>query len=147
MIRMSRYLIGGGFCWMFLWTIFGGLLGAKINASAVAADPSWLSSWERTLFRTAHAHMGTMALTVILAGLALPRLGALAKDLKLNWAVALLCLGPVFFGTGLILEALRPPNPEAFHWPMVVTVLGAFGYMIAIAQFGVAFLIAARRET
>jgi hypothetical protein len=139
--------MGLGFLWMFVWALIGGLLGAKVNTSAIAADPSWLQSWERTLFRTAHAHMSTMGLTLVVAALALPRLGEMAKGRAAKLAMAFLCFSPPVFAAGLIMEGLNPPVASNISFYFVVTIIGGFGYFMGLALIGCLALVSGRRGT
>lgn len=146
MRSFSRFLIGFGFVWMTLWAIFGSLLGAKINASLLSEDTTWLGSVQRDLFRTAHAHMNSMASVMILMGLT----AISAKHFASQQVIVRICLlalfGMVFFGVGLTLEAFIPASRGVVPWPVVVSALGGIVYLLSIGFWGVLFLVGAKQK-
>lgn len=140
--RLSRFLIGFGFFWMLFWAVIGGLLAAKINATMLAAETSWLQSLNRTLLRSAHAHMNAMGLSLVVMGLCVPaalRLCSLKTGERL---AALAVVGVVLFGTGLMCEAYFPIQQGI--WPALITVIGGFFYMISLSGLSIIFLSGAR---
>lgn len=146
MRAFSRFLIGFGFIWMTLWAILGSLLGAKINASLLSEDTTWLGSVQRDLFRTAHAHMNSMASVVVLLGLT----AISAKRFASQKLVVKICLsalfGMVLFGIGLTLEAFIPTRRGVMAWPVVVSALGGIVYLLSIGFWGVLFLAGAKQK-
>lgn len=144
MNRLSRFLIGFGFFWMLFWAVIGGLLGAKINATMLAAETSWLQSLNRTLLRSAHAHMNAMGLSLVVMGLCVPaalRLCSLKTGQRLGGAAV---VGVALFGIGMMCEAYFPIQEGI--WPALITVVGGFFYMVALTGLSVVFLSGAQRS-
>lgn len=129
---------------MLFWAVIGGLLGAKINATMLAAETSWLQSLNRTLLRSAHAHMNAMGLSLVVLGLCVPaalRLCSLKTGERLSAAAV---VGVVLFGVGMLCEAYVPIHDAL--WPAIVTVIGGFFYMVALTGVSVIFLTGAMRS-
>ena len=146
MSAFSRFLIGFGFVWMTLWAIVGSLLGAKINAAIMAGDNTWIASIERSLFRTAHAHMNSMAVVVVLLGLTFVPAQHFASRKTLVRAAAAAVVGVVVFGLGLSLEAFFPPQRGELAWPAAVSALGGIAYILSVGFWGMLFLVGARQK-
>lgn len=135
MIRISKMLIASGFFWMLLWAVVGGLMGATLHASTLAADTSWLESWERMLIRTAHAHMNSMGMSLILMGLVAPRAARPVGDKLLLLASRLALVSVPVFGFGLLVEAFHPPGSAFFPLVVAVVALAGTGYIVALGSF------------
>lgn len=136
----SRILLGAGFSWIAVWAIFGSLLGAKINSVIVSVDLAWLNSWGRTLLRSAHAHMNGMGITLVLVGLAIPKLQEIVSSYFIKWISLLLLVSIPVFGFGLCFEAFVTPEVGKLRWISVVTALGAVGYILSISVVAAIFL-------
>lgn len=145
LIRLSRFLIGIGFFWMLFWTVIGGLLGAKINATIIASETSWLESLNRTLLRSAHAHMNTMGMSLILMGLCANNALKICSLKTTQWLAGVSLVGVFLFGLGLICEAYVSVI-DGNIWPSLVTILGGFLYMLGLAGWGTVFFTASRRR-
>lgn len=145
MPRFSRFLIGFGFAWMALWAIFGSLLGARINAAILAGEDAYVQSWARTLFRTAHAHMNSMAMAVVLIGLTFVPARRLASQRTLIRAAGASVVGMVVFGCGMTLEAFFPPARGAISWAAAMSAVGGIAYILAVGAWGALFLFGTRR--
>jgi hypothetical protein len=137
-LKLRATLIGFGFLWISLWAIAGSLMGYKINEEIVAGQIEWLSSLQRTLLRSTHAHMNTMALLSICAGLAAPFLSReLGEKLTVKLGLGLIvCI--VVFGSGMALEVIFPPSQGHFSNGAIVTALGGSGFILINLIFGIA---------
>lgn len=140
MPKIARTLVGFGFIWMSTWAMFGALLGARLNQALLTEDSTWLGGLQRTLFRTAHAHMNSMSLTLIVLGLSYvaARRRASEKTLVISCIGAL--AGTVVFGTGLLLEAFFPPTRGAIPWASAVSAVGGVVHILALGLWGIIFL-------
>jgi hypothetical protein len=145
-MRLSRFLIGTGFSWMMFWSIAGSLIGARINLVASSAETTWLQSWERTLLRTAHAHMNLMSITLILMGLTYVQALGLGGQKLVSKTCAFACASLPIFGLGLVLEAYFPPQSGSVSLVTAVTALGGIVYILCIAIWGALFLFGAMRK-
>ena len=138
--KLRATLIGFGFLWISFWAILGSLMGYKINEEIVAGQTEWLSSVQRDLLRSTHAHMNTMAILCIATGLSLPFFcRALGLGLALRVCLAL-PISVVVFGCGMGLEALLPSAQGNFSEAMFVTALGGSAFILICLVLGVAAL-------
>ena len=140
MPKIARTLVGFGFIWMSTWAMFGALLGARLNQALLTEDTTWLDGLQRTLFRTAHAHMNSMSLTLIVLGLSYvaARRRASEKTLVISSVGAL--AGTVVFGLGLLFEAFFPPTRGAIPWASAVSAVGGVVHILALGLWGIIFL-------
>lgn len=140
MPKIARTLVGFGFIWMSAWAMFGALLGAKLNQALLTEDTSWLNGLQRTLFRTAHAHMNSMSLTLIALGLSYMAARRRASE-KTVVGCALCALGgTVVFGIGLLLEAFSPPTRGQIPWASALSAVGGVVHILALGLWGIIFL-------
>ena len=143
MQKFKLFFVGCGFFWIFLWSVFGSLLGAKINLLIVTNQNStWFGSLEQSLLTAAHAHMNSMSITLILMGLSMTYLQGLfsTKIIKIVSATNLISI-PVF-GLSMMMEAFHPPVVNAFSpWTFLVA-LGGILYMMTMAIWSGFFFLA-----
>ncbi|NBO38505.1 hypothetical protein EBU99_07965 [bacterium] len=144
MPKIARTLVGFGFLWMSSWEIFGALLGARLNKALLQEDSAWLAGLQRTLLRSAHAHMNAMSLTLIALGLSYLAARRRASQRTLNGCAWGALLGTVVFGSGLALEAFFPATRGEIPWAAAVSALGGVVHLLAVGLWGVIFLGAAR---
>ncbi len=134
MQRLKFFMIGFGFFWMFLWAVIGSLLGAKLNhIYATGSNVSWLHSVEKSLIKTAHAHMNSMAMTTILMGLCLPPLAGYIPTKWIKFTIISHLLSLPLFGFGLLLEAFYPTQIGQLSILLFVKSMGAILFMISLA--------------
>lgn len=145
--RARFLLLGMGFGWMLLWSLLGALQAFDIHEAATSVDPEWLQGWERELLRSAHAHMNSMAMWLVLQGLSLP---LLARQLPPAWigpCCAISVLSLPLFGAGLVLQSRQVPRVGEFYWQALVSGAGAFlFYAVLLVWSAASLLAAARRE-
>lgn len=146
MNRLSRFLVGFGFFWFTVWSVIGSLIGARLNTTAASIDTAWLASWERMLLRTAHAHMNTMAIVLVLMGLSLRHM---LRTVTAPWLtrISLVAVASVVvFGCGLVLEAFNPPGPGHIPLTTAITALGGIGFICCMGFWGSVFLYESTRN-
>ena len=142
--KLKRFLIGSGFFWIFSWSVFGSLIGAKINLIlATQANVTWLQSVQRSLLTTAHAHMNNMSVTLILMALSLN----LIREFVSEKIIRLICVTNLIsiplFGIGLLFEACYPTTQGSFSSWTVLVAVGGIAYMITILLWSVFFMLGA----
>ena len=140
MPKIARTLVGFGFIWMSAWAMFGALLGARLNQALLTEDTAWLTGLQRTLFRTAHAHMNSMSLTLIALGLSYMAARRRASEKTLVVCSLSALGGTVVFGLGLLLEAFSPPTRGAIPWASAVSAVGGVVHILALGLWGLVFL-------
>ena len=140
MPKIARTLVGFGFLWMSLWATFGALLGARLNRALMTEDTHWLGSLQRSLLRSAHAHMNMMSLALIAIGLSYVAARRRAPERTLVVAALSALVGTVVFGCGLLLEAFFPPTRGSIPWASALTAVGGVVYLLAVGLWGVVFL-------
>jgi hypothetical protein len=139
-------LIAFGFLWMALWAVFGSLLGYRLQEEIIAGQSNWVDSLERSLMRSAHAHMNSMALVAIVTGLVLPIVGRTLSARTLG-VVSLALPGSIaVFGAGLVWEAFAPPQAGVSSMGSIVAALGGSVFIIIVFCVGVATLWSSRRR-
>lgn len=122
-----------GFAWIFIWSVLGGLLGAQVNRIAASAETSWLQSWQRMLLRTAHAHMNSMGVILVLMGLVSLRVASSQNRKILNLALNCALVGIPIFGFGLLCEAYNAPTASGMSLAAGITVAGGCLYLASLA--------------
>lgn len=147
MPKIARTLVGFGFIWMSAWAMFGALLGARLNQALLTEDASWLNGLQRSLFRTAHAHMNSMSLTLIALGLSYMAARRRASEKTLVACSMSALGGTVVFGIGLLLEAFSPPTRGEIPWASAVSALGGVVHILALGLWGIIFLGRAPHQT
>ncbi|APJ02822.1 hypothetical protein [Silvanigrella aquatica] len=147
MQKFKMMVIGLGFFWIFTWCIFGSILGSQLEAlSPSFIEPSSYMVWQRTLLRSAHAHMNSMGITTILIGLSLIYIRGTISDRKLKGIVIFNLVSIPIFGTGIVLEAFFPTVIGKFS---LVTSLSAFGgivYILTMAIWSALFLFSSLKK-
>lgn len=146
MPKIARTLVGFGFLWMAAWAMFGALLGARLNQALLTEDATWLDGLQRTLFRTAHAHMNSMSLTLIAMGLSYLAARRRAPEKTLTLCCLSALVGTVVFGAGLLLEAFFPPTRGVIPWASAVSALGGVVHILALGLWGIVFIGRAPRS-
>lgn len=144
MNKFGKFLIGFGFLWLALWGLFGSLLGVQVTNVATSISTEWLSSWERVLLRTAHSHMNSMAIVIILMGVVIRPMGH--KTFVLARFAALTLLSVIVFGGGLVYEAFAFAEGPQWSVATALVGLGATGYIVGTIAFGSYFIAGALRK-
>lgn len=147
MPKIARTLVGFGFIWISAWATFGALLGARLNQAIINEDKIWLESLQRSLLRSAHAHMNSMALALIALGLSYMAARRRASERTLVLGAVGALGGTIVFGAGLLLEAFFPPTRGQIPWASALTAIGGVVHLLAIGLWGIIFLGPARRRT
>jgi len=143
--KLSYFMVGFGFLWNMLFSIFGALLGARIHEALQRQDTVWMASWEERLMRSAHAHMGTCALMLIFMGLTLvPLQSVYPVGLLKVVAFGAMASVPVF-GCGLIWQAWSGPVVDLWEGPTALSALGGIVYIVCVGVWGLGFVHKARR--
>lgn len=140
MPKIARTLVGFGFLWMSTWATFGALLGARLNQAILNEETPWLNSLQRSLLRSAHAHMNGMALALIALGLSYMAARRRASERTLITCSLGALFGTVVFGGGLLLEAFFPPTRGQIPWASALTAVGGVVHLLAIGLWGIIFL-------
>ena len=100
--KYKLFLIGIGFFWIFSWCIFGSILGAEVKLlNSTAVTPSEFMIWQRTLLRSAHAHMNSMGITTILIGLSIPHIKNMISEKKIKMIILTNLVSIPIFGFGI----------------------------------------------
>jgi hypothetical protein len=146
MPKIARTLVGFGFIWMSFWAMFGALLGARLNRALLTEDTGWLGSLQRSLLRTAHAHMNIMSLAIIAIGLSYVAARRRAAERTLVSAAAGALAGTIVFGAGLLLEAFFPPQRGSIPWASALSAVGGIVYILAVGLWGMIFLAGSRND-
>jgi hypothetical protein len=145
MKKLSFVFVGIGFIWLSLWSLFGGLIGAKLQTFDHAADKIWMSSLSRELVRSLHAHMNAFGFGLIFFGLTIP----LAYKFTLNRYIPYISMSHLFsimvFSLGLILKIIFVGSLSSASWLESASIfslsLGSFFYIVSTAAWGLLFLI------
>lgn len=140
MPKIARTLVGFGFIWMSLWATFGALIGAKLNRALMSEDQGWLGGLQRTILRSAHAHMNGMSLALIAIGLSYVAARRRATERTLVMTAMSALFGTIVFGVGLVLESFFPPERGALPWASALTAMGGIVYLCAVGLWGSVFL-------
>ncbi|MFZ9518887.1 MAG: hypothetical protein ACO3A4_00260 [Silvanigrellaceae bacterium] len=140
MPKIARTLVGFGFVWMSLWATFGALMGAKLNQALLNEDSSWLGGLQRTILRSAHAHMNAMSLALVALGLSYMAARRRAKQRTVVFCSIAALAGTIVFGIGLLLEAFFPPVRGSLPWASGITAMGGVVYLLSVGLWGIIFL-------
>ena len=146
MQKLKLLLIAFGFFWIFAWSVFGSILGAKINLIlATGANSSWLVGVQKNLLAAAHAHMNSMSIILILLALSLNQI----KGFVSNRIIKIICLTNLIsmplFGMGLLFEAFYPSASGSLSIFTAVAALGAILYMLTIGIWSSFFIVSYTR--
>lgn len=139
--KYKYLLIGLGFFWMVAWSIFGSLLAVQIQQlglSEVQATETMLQ--QRSLLKSAHAHMNTMGLSTILVGLTLPLIIPFFSEKLIKTLIKLYVISIPLFGLGLLLEAFFPNELGKISIPTGISALGGGLYILTLAIWSALFL-------
>ncbi|WGL58756.1 hypothetical protein QEJ31_09485 [Pigmentibacter sp. JX0631] len=141
---MQKYkflLIGLGFFWIAAWSIFGSILAVLIQQITISQIPtSEFMQNQRTLLKSAHAHMNVMGYSAILLGLSLNIiLPYFSKKLLKIIIITFLTSIPIF-GTGLILEAFNPDQIGKISYATAISATGGGLYILAMFIWSSLFL-------
>lgn len=147
MPKIARTLIGFGFVWMSLWATFGALLGAKLNSAILSEDQTWINSLQRSVLRSAHAHMNAMSLALIALGMTYVAARRRASERTLLISSLSALGGTVVFGVGLLFESFFPAQRGETLWAPALTACGGVVYLLAIGLWGCLFLTQAPTDT
>jgi hypothetical protein len=137
--QLQNKLISFAFFWFGLWCVVGSLLGARINRALLHNQVDWISSLQRELLRSAHAHMNTMAIIIALVGLSVPKL---ARSSKLGLLTKLSILFPVstiFFGVGIVGEAFYPTTIHGYSLYTIPSALGGCTFIFSCITWSALF--------
>ncbi len=145
--RTKLLLIGLGFFWIFAWSVFGSILGSRIEImSATNADPTWLIGWQRTLLRSAHAHMNLMGITTILIGLTLNHLRTYFSQKNAKLLIIINTVSIPIFGFGIVLQAFYPNSNGTVSPVTAIAALGGILYIISIGIWSALFIFSAMKK-
>lgn len=145
MPKIARTLVGFGFLWMSTWATFGALLGARLNQAILNEDSLWLNGLQRSLLRSAHAHMNGMSLALIALGLSYMAARRRASERTLVVCSLSALVGTVVFGTGMVLESFFLPTRGEIPWAGAITAVGGIVHLLSIGLWGIIFLARAPR--
>jgi hypothetical protein len=126
---------------MSLWATFGALLGARLNQALLSEDTAWLAGLQRSILRSAHAHMNAMSLALIAMGLSYVAARRRASEKTLVTTSACACGGSILFGLGLVLEAFFPPSRHVvIPWASALAAIGGVVYLLSTGLWGLIFI-------
>ncbi len=136
-----------GFFWIFAWSIFGSILGAKINQIIITgADPSWLVGVQKSILTAAHSHMNNMAITLILFALSLNYIRSFISPKVINTVCFMQLISIPVFGIGMLFEAFYPPVVGHLSFFAILVALGGILYMISICVWSCFFLLSSLKS-
>ena len=145
--KFKMIVIGLGFFWIFSWCIFGSILGAQIETlSASLFEPSGYMVWQRTLLRSAHAHMNSMGITTILIGLSIAHIRSAISEKKIKTIIILNLVSIPTFGLGIILEAFFPVIIGKFSLVTTLSAIGGIFYILTMAIWSSLFIFSALKK-
>ncbi len=145
--KFKMIVIGLGFFWIFTWCIFGSILAAQIETlRSSLVEPSEYMIWQRTLLRSAHAHMNSMGITTILIGLSIEHIKEALTDKKLKIIIILNLISIPVFGLGVILEGFFPVIIGKFSLVTVLSAIGGIIYIITMAIWSSLFIFSALKK-
>lgn len=135
----AHILMGFGFLWIAIWATFGALWGAWLHSRLPnqLTDTDFL--WQKEVLSSAHAHMNVMAMTVILAGLVLPKLRGSISPLFLKAAAWCHIASLPLFGFGLVAEGIWATSRGHLSWPLGFTSGGGILYILAMTAWAAYF--------
>ena len=101
--KIQTVLIMGGFLWIGAWCLFGSFLGVLISQNQNILP----TSWEFLLFKSAHAHMNIMGLSLPVIGLSLSFLEQSVSTRLIFLTSFLFIISTPCLGIGLIIQAQK----------------------------------------
>ncbi len=141
---MQKYkylLIGLGFFWIVAWSIFGSILAVQIQQLILSqVQESEAMVIQRTLLKTAHAHMNTMGLSAVLVGLSINSVIPYFPTTLLKVIIYLFISSIPLFGIGLILEAFIPNELGKISLATSLSAIGGGLYILTVAVWSALFL-------
>jgi hypothetical protein len=145
--KYKLFLIGIGFFWIFSWCIFGSILGAQVKLlNSTAVTPSEFMIWQRTLLRSAHAHMNSMGITTILIGLSIPHIKNMISEKKIKIIILTNLVSIPIFGFGIILEAFFPDIIGKISLISAISAIGGIFYILTMAIWSSLFIFSAMKK-
>lgn len=139
--KFKMIVIGLGFFWIFTWCIFGSILAAQIETlRSSLIEPSSYMVWQRTLLRSAHAHMNSMGITTILIGLSIDHIKDALSEKKLKIMITINLISIPIFGLGIILEGFFPIIIGKFSLVTALSAIGGIIYIITTAIWSSLFI-------
>ena len=147
MQKFKFIFIGLGFFWIFMWSIFGSLLAARIETLSVSViAPSEYMLLQRTLFRSVHAHMNSMGITTILIGLSISHIRGVILDKKIKYILTFNLISIPIFGLGILLEAFFPTAIGKISYSTGISAIGGVIYIITMAIWSSLFIFSALKK-
>ena len=141
--KLKLFLIGTGFFWIFAWSVFGSILGARINQIMVtAANPSWLIGVQKSVLTAAHSHMNNMAITLILFGMTISQIRGFVSNRAITLTCFLNLVSIPIFGFGMVFEAFYPTVNGNLSFFTFVVAIGAILYMMTTVVWSSFFILA-----
>lgn len=141
--KLKLFLMGSGFFWIFAWSVFGSILGAKINLLIISgADSNWLVGLQKSLLTAAHSHMNNMAITLILFALTMNQIRSFISFKTIKMICLLQLVSIPLFGVGMLGEAFYPPMASHVSILTGIVALGGILYMISLVIWSSFFILA-----
>lgn len=103
----------------------------------MTGDLGWLSSLNRDIFRSAHAHMNSLGILTIALGLCLPVLRHGASESTLGRLCLTYVTSVVMFGIGLLLEGFVPTQEGSLSPAALIAAAGGSLLILCMISFGV----------
>lgn len=145
--KFKMIVIGLGFFWIFTWCIFGSILGSQIKTlHSSLIEPTEYMIWQRTLLRSAHAHMNSMGITTILIGLSIGYIREILTEKKIKTIVTLNLIAIPIFGLGIILEGFFPTIIGKFSLITSFSAVGGIIYILTMAIWSSLFIFSALKK-
>lgn len=142
MQKFQLFVIGIGFFWIFVWSLFGTLLGAQIHKFTSIGVPL---TFNRDLLRSVHAHMNVMGITTILIGFSLSYLKNALSEKGIKKIIVLNLLSILMFGIGLLLESFHSLSIEK-NFPLVLSAMGGIFYLLTTVTWSALFIFTALKK-
>jgi hypothetical protein len=145
--KLKMCIIGLGFFWLFAWSVFGSILGSQIEVlNSTNLEPSAFMTWQRTLLRSAHAHMNSMGITTILIGLTIPHIKGYIHEKFIKQITLSNIISIPIFGIGIVMESFYPPMNGKISFVTGVAATGGIIYIITIAMWSALFIFSAMKK-
>jgi hypothetical protein len=137
--RIQHFLLAFSFFWIGLWAIVGSLLAAKLNASLLHLNESWLVGIQRDLMRSAHAHMNLMAIVVSIVALSMPKLlrgesWIFVRNLALSFPASI-----AVFGAGIVGESFFPTSVKGISLFTIASAIGGTVFIFSCFSWAALF--------
>ena len=102
--------------------------------------------WQRTLLRSAHAHMNSMGITTILIGISLPHIKNMISEKKIKLIILTNLVSIPIFGFGIILEAFFPEVIGKISIVSAISAIGGIFYILTIAIWSSLFIFSSMKK-